>query len=192
MSNPAKYMELITREPSSTVRLHKLLELAERKFPEFEDWPGLEAAVNSQSALANFQDEALKIASCSLNTLKKRANDEIGIGWEALDTLRKKVAGEFQKKGSFPVRDGTPGRGSKAELKLKLNNLREDYRQLETDNWQLVKGIRGLLMLMDSIVKQYPNDGIAKQVQAERAEVLAMFGLLKQPKVVSNEPTKEE
>lgn len=185
-------MELITRERSSTGRLHKLLELAERKFPEFKDWPGLEVAVNSQGALADFQDEVLKIVSCSLNTLKKRADDEIGVGWGALDALRKNVAREYQNKRALPAREGRPGRGSKAELELTLNNLRNDYRQLESDNWQLVKGVRRLVALMDSIVKQYPNDGMAKQVQTERAEVLAMFSLLNQPKVVRNEAAEGE
>ncbi|MFL9966216.1 hypothetical protein PQR02_35495 [Paraburkholderia sediminicola] len=192
MSKPSDYVELIAREQSSTGRLHKLLDLAERKFPEFRDWPGLRVAVNSQGELANFTDDALQIASCSLNTLKKRANGEIGVGWECLDSLRRKIDWKFQKESSTRVRESRPGRGSKAELELKLKEIRDDYRQLESDNWQLVKGIRGLLKLLDSIIEQYPLDALSKQVQTERAEVLAMFGVLNQPKVVRNETSERQ
>ncbi|MFP3568591.1 hypothetical protein [Paraburkholderia sp. SIMBA_030] len=190
MSKPSNYVTLIAREQTSTGRLHKLLDLAERKFPEFKNWPGLQAAVNSQGELAQFADDGLQIASCSLNTLKKRANDEIGVGWERLDSLRRRVAWKFQKQSLTCIGENRPGRGSKAELELKLKEVKDDYRQLESDNWQLVKGIRGLLKLLDSLVEQYPHDALSKQVQTERAEVLAMFNLLNQPKVFRNETSE--
>lgn len=191
LANLSEYVETIKAERSSTKRLFKLLVLAERRFHDFRDWPGLMSAVSSQGALAGFKDESLGIFPCSLNTLKKRANGEIGVDWATLDAIRAKLVFEFSKKAA-PARHGQPGRGSKAELELKLKNLGDDYRQVQSDNWQLVKGIQGLLKTLDSIVKQYPDEVMAKQVKTERAEVMAMFGLLNQPVVRRNETAKGE
>ncbi|WP_175939204.1 hypothetical protein [Caballeronia sp. BCC1704] len=185
------FVQAIKLERSSTIRLLKLLEHAERSISDFREWPGLVAAVSSQAALAGFKDESLGIFPCSLNTLKKRANSEIGMQWATLDAIRAKLVLEFSKERT-PARTSRPGRGSKADLELKLKNLRADYHQLQSDNWQLVKGIRALLSTLDSIVQQYSDEGVEKQVKTERAEIMAMFSLLNQPVVRRNEEAEGE
>ncbi|WP_233799847.1 hypothetical protein [Paraburkholderia sp. HP33-1] len=186
-----RLIEIVGAEDTSTRRLFKFLQIAQAQPETLITWPGLADAVTSQGALAAFQDRSLKIFACSLNTLKSRAQSELVAGWGALDFARRGTLSSLSSQTNFVENDSTPGRGSKAELAKKLADLMRSYKQLQTDNWQLIKAVRRLLSNADSIMEQFPNDALIKQIKTERAEVLAMFSFLKHP-VLRQDETKEE
>ncbi|RQZ98978.1 hypothetical protein [Burkholderia cepacia] len=180
-------IDLVKAEESSTRRLLKFLEVVRGHPADFSSWPGLAKATSSQGALAAFGDVMLEICPCSLNTLKKRAQNELAAGWQVLDFARQRANDAICRKQTAPICDSKFGRGTKAELQQKLKELSHDYRQLQIDNWQLIKGIRRLLSNADSIMEQFPHDALIKQMRTERTEILAMFSLLSQPVVRRDE-----
>ncbi|SAK43047.1 hypothetical protein AWB77_00527 [Caballeronia fortuita] len=181
----------IVAETTSTKRLLLLLQIAAQHPSLFATREALRKSVVSQGALARFGDESLNISPCSLNTLKAHARAELGGGWAALEHARHSAQFALTERLANEHGEVTPGRGTKAELENKLARLTHRCEQLKSDNWQLVKAVRRLLSNAESIIEQFPNDAVAKQVKTERAEILAMFSFLKQPLVVHDESKKE-
>lgn len=87
-------------------------------------------ALKSQGALSKFSDDSLSIYPSSINTLKRCAENLIGGGFQALDSLRIKAKVAIEKKRN---ENSQPAKHSRSGLLLANQKLESDLQTLRND-----------------------------------------------------------
>ncbi|WP_373930785.1 hypothetical protein [Vibrio cyclitrophicus] len=86
-------------------------------------------ALRSQGALAKYDNPALNITSCSLNTLKSNCNDTLKRKYKGLEILRVNAKTAIEDKEQEPKVD-KPNKETLSGLRLKVNELNSELESL--------------------------------------------------------------
>lgn len=147
----------------------------------FADNINLVSSLNSQSALARYEDKNLNIYPCSLNTLKTASESLLQRGFIELDELRINAKNSFElatkeKKSTTKTRIG---------LKHKLDEVNVEVNNLKAINLlqsMIIEELRGELKKMvassDSLEKkQLLYSSITRKLEAELSYISSNYPL---------------
>jgi len=134
-------------------------------------------ALSSQSSLANYCDTERRIHGSSLNTLKRRSDATTVGGFAALDLLRKSALTALTKK---LVQDAHPGRGSKAYLAEKVEDLERTIQTLNEDLLLLTLVLEKSLQ-QSRTYAEYATDSIRALCKKEQRELFDIISVRKIP-----------
>lgn len=146
---------------------------------KFVGQTSLETSLASQGAFAQYENADLGIVRVCLNTLKRKANLEVGGGFEGLDTARLKAlkALTSQDRDARPAIKGRAGR-SQREIQ---RALRDECRGLQEELLLLTLAFKRSLSLWRIYAERLPNEVDRARCRKEYQELLMCFDHLVRP-----------
>ena len=134
-------------------------------------------ALGSQGSLAKYSYTERGIFGSSLNTLKRRSDVTTVGGFAALDSLRKAALTALTKKS---VQSTHPGRGSKAYLVEKVENLEGTIQTLKEDLLLLTFVLEKSLQ-QSRTYADYATESVQAMCKKEQRELFDIISLRKIP-----------
>jgi hypothetical protein len=145
-------MNKAEKRVQSTLALKELLITVINEPSKSQANAKLKEALKVQSKLAKWEDEALGITQCSLNTLKNSAENVIDGGYRFIDNLRLNALLAIEQHSE---RKKSSNKTSKAGLSKRVSELEHSNRVLEQQNKMLVD----LLVNLKGKALEFANDG---------------------------------
>ncbi|MCQ1060383.1 hypothetical protein LRP52_36940 [Photobacterium sp. ZSDE20] len=129
-------MKVLEKNQTKVLETDKLLREIITSPAEFKDDEELQLALKSQSAIAKYQNQERRIASCSLNTLKSLSDALLDRGFLSLDELR--INAKLAIEAAHHAEKGSKGnKQTVVGLRHKVDELQSELDAAQRSNFLL-------------------------------------------------------
>lgn len=157
----------------SIEKLLDLLNLIKKSPTNYHDDVEIRRALNRQSALAHYSNEAIGIYPTSLNAMKAHAQQFIPGGFSYLDSIRRSALESFNKQ---TVENPPKNSNSKIVLTQKINSLKSSQIQLMQDMVLMTMLLEKAIKMASNFARMEPNDLTLTLCQKETEEIYRSLG----------------
>jgi len=163
---------------ASVTNLHRLLEDAIGKPESFSSNADLVAALQSQGALAEYENAEKGIVPSSINTLKRISSKKIDGGFPAFDASR--IAAKVAI-ADYLARAQKSNKTTKEGLRAKVEELERQLLVAHRGSWQLTKALNESIQNSRSYAESSGKPSIVERCRKDQQKLLKVFALFAQP-----------